>query len=171
MTTIRRFHMADLPRVMQIERASFGSEGYSSATFLAHAFRDRKGFLVAEDGPGQVVGYVLARLGLPWLGPKKGGITSIAVVPAQRRQGLGRTLMQAALAYLREHHTEQADLEVHVTNLAAQSLYESVGFKRAKVLPHYYGPNRDGLRMVLDLTRTGETAGSAAASPAQKRDG
>jgi len=150
---IRRFHMADLPRVMQLERACFSSEGYSGATFLAHAFRDRKGFFVAEEEGGQLVGYVLVRLRLPWLGPRRGGVTSIAVAPAQRRQGLGRALLEAALAYLKEHHAEQADLEVNVANRAAQSLYESLGFKQAKLLAHYYGANRDGLRMVLDLSR------------------
>lgn len=153
MISIRKFHLADLPRVMQIERASFGSEGYSSATFLAHAFRDRKGFFIAEDEAHQVIGYTLVRLGLPWLGARKGGVTSIAVVPGQRRQGIGRALLEAALAYLREHQTEQADLEVNVNNRAAQSLYESFGFTRAKLLPNYYGHNRDGLQMVLDLTQ------------------
>jgi ribosomal-protein-alanine acetyltransferase len=155
--TIRKFHLADLPRVMQLERASFGSEGYSSATFLAHAFRDRKGFLIAEDEAHQLVGYALARMGLPWLGARKGGLTSIAVAPAQRRRGIGRALMEAALAYLREHHAEQADLEVNVTNRAAQSLYESFGFKRAKLLPNYYGQGRDGLQMALDLKQLRES--------------
>ena len=155
--TIRKFHLADLPRVMQIERACFGSEGYSGATFLAHAFRDRRGFFVAEDGGGRLLGYVLARLGLPWLGPRRGGVTSIAVAPSQRRQGIGRALMEAALAYLTEHHAEQADLEVNVTNRAAQSLYESLGFKQTKLLPHYYGANRDGLQMMLELSSREQT--------------
>lgn len=153
MIKIRRFRLADLPIVLRMERASFGSEGYSAATFLAHAFRDRRGFLIAEDETHQVIGYVLARKGLPWLGPRRGGITSIAVAAPRRRQGIGRALMHAALAHLREHRTEQADLEVNVNNRAAQSLYASVGFKQAKLLPDYYGANRDGLRMILDLTQ------------------
>lgn len=153
MIRIRKFHLADLPRVMRIERASFGSEGYSSATFLAHLLRDRKGFLIAEDDSHQVLGYALVRMGLPWLGPRKGGLTSIAVAPTQRRQGIGRILMKAALSHLRERHAEQADLEVNVNNRAAQSLYESFGFTRSKLLPNYYGQGRDGLQMILDLTQ------------------
>ena len=153
MIKIRRFHLGDLPIVLRIERASFGSEGYSAATFLAHAFRDRRGFFIAKDDAHQVIGYVLARKGLPWLGPRRGGITSIAVAAPRRRQGVGRALMHAALAHLKEHRTEQADLEVNVNNRAAQSLYASLGFKQAKLLPNYYGANRDGLRMILDLTQ------------------
>lgn len=156
--TIRRFRIGDLPQVLGIERASFGAEGYSAATFLAHAFRDRRGLFVAEDEEQRVMGYVLVRLGLRWLGSRKGGITSIAVAPARRRRGIGRRLLVHAICYLREHHVATADLEVNVANLAAQSLYESVGFKRCRVLPHYYGPNRDGLQMMLDLAGQGTDA-------------
>jgi len=148
---IRRFKLADLPRVMQIERASFGPDSYSASTFLAHVFRDRKGLFVAEGSEGQIVGYALVRVGLGWIGAKRGGITSIAVSPAHRRQGIGRALFRQALDHLREHRVEEADLEVNVANRAAQSLYESVGFHRSRLLPNYYGPSRDGLRMVLDL--------------------
>ena len=150
--TIRRFRASDLPHVLRVERAAFRSEGYTAATFICHAFRDRRGFFVAESEAHQVVGYVLVRLGLRWLGSRKGGITSIAVAPAFRRQGIGRQLLLHALSHLREHRAEKADLEVNVSNLAAQSLYESLGFRRCRVLPNYYGLNRDGLQMVLDLT-------------------
>lgn len=159
MITIRRYRLSDLPRVLQVERASFGSEGYGTSTFLAHAFRDRSGFYVAEDEDHSVVGYILVRLGLPWLGPRRGGITSLAVAPAHRRKGIGRALLCAALEHLRARQAEQADLEVSVTNRAAQSLYESLGFKRAKLLPDYYGLHRDGLRMVLDMRESEAGAG------------
>jgi ribosomal-protein-alanine acetyltransferase len=150
-TTVRHYKMSDLPIVLQIERAAFGADGYSASTFLAHAFRDRRGFFVAEDEEGQVVGYVLARMGLPWIASHKGGITSLAVAPCQRRRGIGRSLMCHALSYLRARQARQADLEVNVVNRAAQSLYESLGFRTSKLLRHYYGANKDGLQMILDL--------------------
>jgi len=149
--TVRELRLADLATVLRIERASFGKDSYSLATFLAHLFRDRKGAFVAEDTEGEVVGYVLVRLSLGWLGPRRGGITSIAVAPAHRRRGIGSALMARAMEFLRQHRAAEADLEVGVNNRAAHSLYESFGFRRARVLPHYYGLNRDGLRMVLDL--------------------
>jgi ribosomal-protein-alanine N-acetyltransferase len=148
---VRKSIFRDLPRVVQIERAAFAAESYSVTTFLAHVFRDRKGLLVAEDEEGRLVGYVLIRLGLRWLGVRRGGITSIAVDAAHRRCGYGRALIAAALTYLREHDADEADLEVRVTNRAAQSLYESYGFVSSRELPNYYGPNQDGLRMVCNL--------------------
>ena len=158
MTTVRHYKLGDIPRVLQIERAAFSADGYSSGTFLAHAFRDRHGSFVAEDDEGQVVGYVLARMGLPWIASHKGGITSLAVAPSQRRRGVGRALMEHALAYLRSRHAHQADLEVNVVNRAAQSLYESLGFRTSKLLHHYYGANRDGLQMILELTTSPDGA-------------
>ncbi len=165
MISVRRYRLSDLPRVMSIERASFGAEGYSVITFLAHAFRDRHGFYVAEDGEKQVVGYVLVRMGLAWIKPRRGGITSIAVDPAHRRQGIGRTLLCAAINHLKTRRAEQADLEVSVTNRAAQSLYESAGFTRVKLLPDYYGIHKDGLRMVAELRAHGADSACSPADP------
>ena len=156
---VRRLRIPDLPSVLRIERACFRSEGYGVASFLAHLFRDRKGAFVAEDDGGLLVGYALVRLSLGWLGPRRGGITSIAVAPAHRRRGIGTSLMERAVQHLGEHHAEEADLEVRATNGAAQSLYESFGFRRAGLLPHYYGQNGDGLRMVLDLRAARRTSG------------
>ena len=152
---VRRLRIADLPCVLRIERACFRSEGYGVTAFLAHLLRDRKGAFVAEDDNGLPVGFALVRLSLGWLRPRRGGITSIAVAPAHRRRGIGTRLMARAIQYLREHHVKEVDLEVKATNAAAQSLYESFGFRRAGVLPQYYGQKMDGLRMVLDLGSAG----------------
>jgi ribosomal protein S18 acetylase RimI-like enzyme len=62
-------------------------------------------------------------------------------------------LIAQAIQYLREHDVDEADLEVCVTNSSAQSLYESFGFRRARLLPDYYGENRDGTKMILDMRR------------------
>ena len=56
---------------------------------------------------------------------------------------------------LRAMLEKEADLEVEVDNGAAQSLYEAVGFRRARVLRDYYGSDRDGLRMVVDVRQAG----------------
>jgi ribosomal-protein-alanine N-acetyltransferase len=137
--------------VLRIERAAFGEEALSATTFLSHLFRDRRSVFVAEDEQGNVLGYALVRLSLGWLTPKRGGITSIAVAPAHRRRGIGRALLGHAVEFLTEQHVVEADLEVSVSNQAAQSLYQSFGFRRTRLMPSYYGLNRDGLKMVLDL--------------------
>jgi ribosomal protein S18 acetylase RimI-like enzyme len=165
---VRSATLGDLPRVLRIERASFGPEAYGVTTFLAHVFRDRKGLLVAEDDRGGVIGYALARVGLRWLGVRRGGLTSIAVDPQHRRRGVGRSLMAAALDYLRAQGVQSADLEVSVANRAAQSLYEAFGFVQSQLLPHYYGPNSDGLKMVLDIRDRAPSRRAASAGTARR---
>lgn len=154
--------VGDVARVLRVERVSFGATGSSATTFVAHLLRDRKNSFVAENEEGEVIGYALVRMGLGWLGSRRGGITSIAVDPPHRRQGAGRALMASALAHLAEHGVEEADLEVEVDNGAAQSLYEASGFRRASVLPDYYGSDRDGLRMVVDPRQSGPLRGARA---------
>ncbi len=161
---VRGATLADLAQVVRIERTSFGPEAYSLTTFLAHVLRDRKGLVVAEEEHGRIVGYALARVGLRWVGARRGGITSIAVHPTHRRRGFGRALMVAALEYLRHHGVQKADLEVNTANRAAQSLYEAFGFVQSRLLPHYYGPNSDGVKMVLDLRRAPLASGAARAT-------
>jgi ribosomal-protein-alanine N-acetyltransferase len=158
MVETRRFRLRDLPQVLRIERAAFAADGYHGGTFLAHAFRDRRGFFVAAEDRA-IIGYVLARVGLHWLGPRRGGLTSLAVAPAHRRRGVGRLLVLTALDYLRARRAEIADLEVNVANRAAQSLYGSLGFRCSRRLPHYYGSDRDGLQMVLSLVPPSEDRG------------
>lgn len=166
---IRSCTVRDLPRIVRIERSSFGQEAYSVTTFLAHVMRDRKGLLVAEDEDGRIVGYALVRVGLRWLGVRRGGITSIAVDARCRRCGYGRALMAAALDYLRENGVEEADLEVNVSNRAAQSLYQAFGFVQSRLLPHYYGPDENGLRMVLDMRGSAATSASAGGAGTHRR--
>ena len=153
--TIRRAKWADLHRVLEIERSVFGRESYSSATFLAHALRDWKGFFVAETEEGEITGYVLVRLAFGLLTGRRGGITSIAVAAPHQRRGIGRRLLLHSLEYLRGRRAEEVDLEVGIANEPAQSLYQSLGFVRDRTLPHYYGQDKHGVRMVRAL---GETA-------------
>lgn len=60
---------------------------------------------------------------------------AIAILPGFRGQGLGRKLMEAAIAKAREHGYLQVELQVVSTNIPARKLYESLGFKKQGV--HY----------------------------------
>jgi ribosomal protein S18 acetylase RimI-like enzyme len=59
------------------------------------------------------------------------------VAPALRRHGAGRTLLQAAAEYARAAGAVRMDLATARTNVAAQSLYESLGWVRDDVFLHY----------------------------------
>lgn len=55
-------------------------------------------------------------------------LAELYVVPGERRRGLGRALMQAAMASARERGADHMDLGTGEQDVAARSLYESLGF-------------------------------------------
>lgn len=65
-------------------------------------------------------------------------ILNIAVDPAHRRQGHGKTLLGLVLQVARKMHIERAVLEVRVHNSAALALYTSLHFKKVGERLGYY---------------------------------
>lgn len=79
-------------------------------------------------------------------------ITNVAVLPAFRRQGLARRLLTALTAKAREQGVTRLQLEVRESNVAARTLYESLGFKAdGKRKCYYRRPDEDAVLMSLSL--------------------
>jgi ribosomal protein S18 acetylase RimI-like enzyme len=87
--------------------------------------------LVAEQG-GEVIGYAYAGLeGTDYMalrGPA-GALYDIVVDPARRRSGVGRMLLDAAVAALEARGAPQIVLSTAEGNVAAQALFRSAGFR------------------------------------------
>jgi ribosomal protein S18 acetylase RimI-like enzyme len=82
--------------------------------------------LLAGEDP---VGVAVLRLrGAIWSGALECYLAELYVVPEQRRRGLGRALMMAAIREARERGAETMDIGVDEPDLAARRLYESLGF-------------------------------------------
>jgi ribosomal-protein-alanine N-acetyltransferase len=97
-------------------------------------------FLAAERG-GAVAGYVIARRAAD-----EGEILNLAVAPAERGRGLGRVLVQRALAELCAAGARTAFLEVRESNAAALRLYGGLGFEAvARRVRYYRDPEEDAL--------------------------
>ncbi len=115
----------DLAEVVAIERASFNAPKDESI-FRA----DENKYLVARNG-GRIVGYV----GLEKVAGET-HIINMAVDPEHRRQGVGKQLIEKVL-----NDKDIFFLEVRVSNVAAQKLYEKYGFKNVGVRKNYYSDN------------------------------
>ena len=87
----------------------------------------------AHVADGRIVGY----LGL-WLMVDEAHIVAIATHPEYRRRGIGERLLARALELAREREARAVTLEVRVSNLPAQRLYEKFGFRRVGVRRRYY---------------------------------
>jgi ribosomal protein S18 acetylase RimI-like enzyme len=78
---------------------------------------------------------------MSWREEDIGAIEDVFVRESWRKRGFAKYLLAQALSYLKSHGLENAQLEVEVTNNAALSLYESVGFY----------PKREEIRYFIDL--------------------
>jgi ribosomal protein S18 acetylase RimI-like enzyme len=71
-------------------------------------------------------------------------LAELYVVPDRRGRGLGRALLQAAIAAARIRGADYMDLNTSENDLAARALYESLGFSHREGKPsgpvnYYYG--------------------------------
>ena len=102
------------------------------------------GFVWLEDG--QIVGNITVNRNVP--GAKHWFISNVAVSKSYRGRGIARTLMTAAIEFVKEMNGYEISLQVRQGNKPAITLYESFGFKtissttylQAKKLPEipYY---------------------------------
>lgn len=136
---------SDLDEVMAIERTAFRYP-WSSRFFLEELQVPCARSFLAEVN-GKIIGYVLF-----WLLPEEVDIHNIAVHADFRRQGIGQALLQRVLEQARKRNSSRVTLEVRISNIVAQSLYQSVGFMVRGVRKGYYSDDgEDALVMTLEL--------------------
>ena len=97
---------------------------------------ERACLLVAERH-GEVVGMIsLLAIVSTALGARAAWLEDLVVAPAQRRQGVGRRLLQAALAEARRRGWRRISLLTDADNAAAQALYQAHGFTASPMRPY-----------------------------------
>ena len=144
----REVQPSDIEPIMAIERASFSSP-WSARFFLDELKSPYARSLLAEID-GAIIGYALY-----WMLPIDADVHNLAVHPAFRRRGIGRSLLEAVVAKAREQGLTRVTLEVRQSNQAAQRLYESLGFVAQGVRKGYYSDDgEDALVMALTLPDT-----------------
>ncbi len=111
-------------------------EGWSAEELARERARAVARVLVADEG-GVPLGYVIA-----WVIAEEAEVLTLAVDPAARRRGVGRALLEAALA-----GAHRAHLEVRADNAAARALYEGFGFAVVGRRRAYYADGEDALLM------------------------
>ncbi|MBR2613618.1 MAG: ribosomal protein S18-alanine N-acetyltransferase [Clostridia bacterium] len=130
MITIEKMSREHLSEVASIEEMSFSLPW--SLESLELMLTEQANALVALEN-GRVLGYVGMMCVLD-----EGQIINVAVHPDARRRGVGRSLMQAAEAYAKERGIVFLSLEVRESNIAARSLYSSLGWVEQGIRKGFY---------------------------------
>ncbi|MFW6040015.1 MAG: ribosomal protein S18-alanine N-acetyltransferase [Gemmatimonadota bacterium] len=142
---LRPMQEADLRHVLHIERRSF-TIPWSDATFRGLLRRRSTALLVAEQA-GEVVGYAVL-----WFAADEAELGDMAVLPEERRRGLGRRLLDGALTEATRRGAKRLYLEVRESNTAARSLYRRAGFEAVGRRSDYYSePTEDAILMMRRL--------------------
>ena len=106
------------------------SLGSLLAPYLDH--RDGRVFVVdGVEGPAGLISAAIARREAPFRERTRGHIEHLIVLPAARRAGVGRALVDRAVAWFRESGVARVELQVDFANPEGQAFWESLGFSDA----------------------------------------
>ncbi|MEX0921492.1 MAG: GNAT family N-acetyltransferase [Rhodovibrionaceae bacterium] len=136
---LRRAEAGDAPRLAALHARCFPEEPWTAASF--------RSLLAMPGALGAVVETEDALDGLILLrrAADEVEVIALAVAPASRRCGLGRCLLDRALARAAEDGARRAFLEVAEDNAAARGLYAAAGFQLCGRRQAYY-TRRGGAR-------------------------
>jgi ribosomal-protein-alanine N-acetyltransferase len=137
--------LEDIPAVLEIDRASF-SNPWPERSYRYELTENRAAQLfVAKLDDGTVIAF----LGY-WLIGDEAHISTFAVQPEFRMQGIGEGLLKNALAVAAGKGARVATLEVRESNDSALRLYEKLGFEVVGNLDSYYrDSDEDAILMTL----------------------
>ena len=135
----------DLDAVLEIESASF-SRPWTRRHFLDEIASTCGHPVVALLADGSVAGYLCLQLVLD-----EAEILDVAVRGDLRGAGVGRVLVEQALARCRDGLVALVRLEVRVGNDPALSLYRRLGFREVGRRGHYYDNGEDAVLMEYTL--------------------
>ena len=136
--------LTDIPEVVQLERLCFHSP-WSADTFRLELSGNRFArywVLTPEPDNDEALPPILA-YGGDWLTGDEAHIVNVASHPDFRRQGFGRQIMQAMMAMALDSGALAIMLEVRQSNVAAQRLYEQLGFLTVGERREYYQDKKE----------------------------
>ena len=152
---IRKYKLSDLQTLREITAICFekvsidkniedrfgriGNVGWEERK-MSHidddAAANPEGIFVAEVD-SEIAGYITTRLNPS---TQIGGIPNLAVLPDFQRRGIGRQLIEKALAYLQEAGMLYARIETLEQNPVGTSFYPAMGFTEIARQIHYIQP-------------------------------
>ena len=124
--------LGDVPAVHEIERLSFRTP-WPPYAFEQELRGNRLAHYVVARAGDRITGFAGV-----WLMVDEAHVTTFAVHPDWRRQGIGRQLLLNVVELARKIGARRMTLEVRASNETAQALYRAYGFEEVGRRPRYY---------------------------------
>jgi len=136
---IREMTPQDAAAVAGVLAASSGASQWSAAEILLLARGGTRIWVVEEAS--QIVAALAARAAADEV-----EVLNLGVTPSWRRRGVGRSLMDTALAAAGQAGARQVFLEVRESNQGARAFYAALGFaETGRRRGYYHDPAEDAL--------------------------
>ena len=143
---LRQIQHTDAAALFALEQATMIAPGSMGQIESEIQLTASTGFVI--ESAGSLYGYAIFRQCQP-----ECELLRLAVALPQRRNGLGKALVQQGILHFIERNYVSCFLEVRSSNLAAQKLYSALGFKQQGRRKTYYSnPIEDALLFYRQLT-------------------
>ena len=139
MIQLHRMAEAHVSQIAELEKLCF-SAPWSRNSVASELNNPLSLWLVATDAD-TVAGYIGSQSVMG-----EADMMNVAVHPDYRRKGIGKQLVEALVASLKDNGVYSLTLEVRASNEPAISLYDQLGFTQVGRRPNYYrDPREDAL--------------------------
>lgn len=139
---IRQANIDDILNIVNLEKENFISPWTEEQYRYEIKENEFSKTLVMYDGD-TLVGYLNY-----WLIFDRGEINKICINDKYRRKGYAKELLDIAFKDFEENECLSVSLEVRVSNIGAQKLYESYGFQVVVIKEAYYSDGEDAKYMI-----------------------
>ena len=130
---IRRMMLSDLDEVSIIEADAYGEVHWTRDNFVSELDNTVGDYNVLYKDGNEILGYLGS-----WMIIDEMHITTIATAKNHTRKGVAEALLIAQIFKALEQNIKALTLEVRVSNIKAQGLYEKYLFKRQGIRKRYY---------------------------------
>lgn len=129
--------LTNVAEIAKIEQACFSTPWTEQG--ISESIENENTHLYIALADGKTAGYMGVQI---FSG--EGYVTNVATLPEYRRKGIAKALIERVL----QNKMEFLTLEVRESNAPAIALYESLGFERVGVRPHFYrNPDENAVLM------------------------
>jgi len=146
---IRPATVEDIPALVAIEQDTYKNP-WNERMMRGEVSENSHAHVTVMDYNGIIIGYACF-----WIIDDEAMLNKLTISKPLQGKKLGQLLLQDTINRIRSANCQRITLEVRVSNLTAQAVYQKASFERIGIRKKYYDDGEDAQVMLLQL-REGE---------------